>query len=89
MPSTQAALPGLPGAQMGQGMDLSFMKCFFHYDDGTVLDAPYMAKHFKCVYSPEGFDTRVSGDDIHYFAHRTLIVRDEFAILLCWGTQQI
>jgi len=88
MPSTQAALPGLPGAQMGQGMDLSFMKCFFHYDDGTVLDAPYMAKDFRCSFGDPYVVPAASSQPqpFHVFEHSMLIVRDEFAILMCWGT---
>jgi hypothetical protein len=82
MPTT---VPVLPGAQMGQGMDLSFMKCFFHYDAGTVINAPYMSKDFKCSFG----DPNSQPPPFHVFEHSMLIVRDEFAILLCWGTQQI
>ena len=87
MPSTQTTVPSQPG--MGQLPDLSFMKCFFHYPDGTVYNAPYMDHGFPCSYSNEP-DAPVSssqGPVYHQFAHSTLIVRDMFAILLCWGTE--
>ena len=91
MPSqNQPPAPAQPG--MGQLPDLNFMKCFFHYPDGTVPDAPYMSKDDFCVYPPRinsgAPTTTTNGQSVPYqvFAHSTFIVRDTFAILLCWGT---
>ena len=91
MPQTVLGVPAQPGAVMGQGMDLSFMKCFFHYREGTVSGVPVTDWGFPCTYPTLDGVTPVTptgGHPIvhHDFAHSMFVVRDTFAILLCWGT---
>ena len=88
MPSTPA-VPSQPGPIMGQGMDLSFMKCFFHYPSGAEGQSRTLKDQVICAYPPDHFAGPTNPQDHnHVFAHSTLIVRDMFAILLCWGTAQ-
>jgi hypothetical protein len=92
MSQATSSLPSIPGAVMGQGMDLNFMKCFFHYRHGTVPDAPYVGSADFCAYPPKGSGPppapTANGHPrpYHVFAHSRFIVRDTFAILMCWGT---
>jgi len=92
MSQATSSLPSIPGAVMGQGMDLNFMKCFFHYRHGTVPDAPYVGSADFCAYPPKGSGPppapTANGHPrpYHVFAHSKFIVRDTFAILMCWGT---
>ena len=82
---TQPPAPTQPG--MGQLPDLSFMKCFFHYSEGAESPSR-IQKNFFCDYRSGSTSPISSGQQVvyHVFEHSTLIVRDQFAILLCWGT---
>ena len=89
MSQATSSLPSLPGAVMGQGMDFNFMKCFFHYHHG-VEGPSRMEQGFYCAYNSQPNSPISSGRPFfrHIFEHSKLIVRDEFAILLCWGTDE-
>jgi hypothetical protein len=86
--SSTPALPTVPGLPNTPGVDLNFLKCFFHYPEGAIQGAPYVAHGFFCDYRTTDSPTTTGQPyENHVFAHSTLIVRDEFAILLCWGTR--
>ena len=85
---TMTMVPTLPGGPLGQGLDLNYMKCFFHYRDGTAYNAPYMEKNFRCSFGDPYVVPAANSQPqpYHVFDHSMLIVRDTFAILMCWGT---
>ena len=89
---TQTPSPNPPG--MGQLPDLSFMKCFFHYPQGAVTGVPVTDHGFPCAYPTDNQlnpTTPTANPQVpfHPFAHSMFVVRDTFAILLCWGTAQV